>query len=125
MAQLSFKETLMRYGVEGVIYDGKRCIFSGTRIKKDTLPEGLSMYYIRHKDDDWCSASTIEIDNVIVNFMGILITDEPLDISNFYHDTYTNRTFICRDIEDGDFSFTGDFFKSLKTMTDFMNMGDN
>ena len=55
---------------------GKECLFSDLRIDRESVPEGYSMYEVRHTDDDW--GMPAEIGNwIMVNFFGTLLTKEP------------------------------------------------
>lgn len=49
----------------------------------DTVDEGLYKYELRHSDEDWGLVATIE-DNVVVNFYGTLICEEPIEFEEYY-----------------------------------------
>ena len=58
-------------GVEG--------LFTKFRIDRNTIPEGLYFYEVRH--DDWMCDEPVEIAlGVLANFWGTLLTKEPLEL---------------------------------------------
>lgn len=40
--------------------------------------DGYNLYDIRHSDNDWCDPATIENHQVMVNWFGTFIADEPI-----------------------------------------------
>lgn len=72
----------MRYEADKVRYqevlvNGKFALFTDVRIEKETVPKGLYMYQVRHDEEDW--SEPIQVKNyILVNFLGTLITKEPL-----------------------------------------------
>ena len=38
---------------EEVEFQGKTMLFTDSRVQRDTIPDGLHRYEIRHTDDDW------------------------------------------------------------------------
>lgn len=73
----------MRYDANDVIWKvvevkGKKCLFSKSRIYRDTIHKDYYMYEVRHSDLDW--GEPIEICfGVLVNFYGTLLTKEPFE----------------------------------------------
>lgn len=72
----------MRYDANQVRYmkvrvKGTDALFCEVRIEKETIPEGLHMYQVRHDEEDW--TEPVQIKNyILVNFLGTLVTKEPL-----------------------------------------------
>lgn len=50
----------------------------GIDLVREAAGEGLYVYALRH-GDDWCEPSSIENKEVVVNFYGYFVTDQPLD----------------------------------------------
>jgi demethoxyubiquinone hydroxylase (CLK1/Coq7/Cat5 family) len=72
----------------------KPALFTNARIDRDTVPDGLYAYDIRHGDDG--DAATVE-KAVRVNHMGTVITAEPLD--------FGEADYIPLDYEECDLNF--------------------
>lgn len=81
---------------------GKECLFVDMRIDRETVPEGYTMYEVRHADDDWGEPVEIAI-GILVNFYGTLLTKEPFDLEP---SAVTNNSYL--EIGDGDWSYTGE-----------------
>ena len=58
---------------EEVEFQGKTVLFTDCRVQKDTIPDGLHRYEIRHTDDD-CSEPCQLGYGIVVNHFGTLIT---------------------------------------------------
>lgn len=60
---------------------GKIVLFVECRLDRDTIPEDLYVYEVRHNDlGDFC---TVE-NKVTVNFHGTIISKEPIEIGDDY-----------------------------------------
>lgn len=71
---------------DGVLIFGKYCLFSDIRIDRSTVPEGCYVYDIRHGDEnDWTDPCEI-LPQVIVNYMGSIVTTErfPIEFSESF-----------------------------------------
>lgn len=69
-----------------VLCFGKFCLFTGHRIDRATIPDGLWVYDIRHGDEgDWTDPVEL-LPHVLCNYMGSVITNErfPIDFTKFY-----------------------------------------
>ena len=63
---------------EEITVCGKPALFTSIRIKRDTVPDGLYTYDVRH--DDECRGIPCEIAPfVMVNYWGTIILAEPLN----------------------------------------------
>ena len=101
---------MARYKANEVEWDtvavlGKECLFSDLRIDRETIPEGYTMYEVRHSDEDWGEPVEIAI-GIMVNFYGTLLTKEPFDLEP---STVTNNSYLW--IDDADWSYTGKIVK--------------
>ena len=64
---------------EEITVCGRPALFTGIRIRRDTVPDGLYAYDVRH--DDECRGIPCEIAPfVMVNHWGTIILAEPLDL---------------------------------------------
>ena len=64
---------------EEITVCGKPALFTSIRIKRDTIPDGLYAYDVRH--DDECRGIPCEIAPfVMVNHWGTIILAEPLEL---------------------------------------------
>ena len=61
--------------ISGILIDN-HC---GLGFIRGQLPEGFHAYAIRHSDDDFLEPATLEINEVVVNFLGYFICRENLD----------------------------------------------
>ena len=72
----------MRYRADDVSYElvtvfGQEAIFSCDRIERDSVPNGLYQYEVRH--DDCCQGIPCEVaKGILVNFWGTLLTREAI-----------------------------------------------
>ena len=74
---MTFNAMTERY--EEITVCGKPALFTSIRIKRDTVPDGLYAYDVRH--DDECRGIPCEIAPfVMVNHWGTIILAEPLDL---------------------------------------------
>lgn len=64
---------------EEVEFQGKPALFTDIRIQRDTVPEGLHRYEIRHTDDDWGEPCQLGY-GIMVNHFGTLITNEAIQL---------------------------------------------
>ena len=69
----------MKERFEEVEFLGKPALFSGLRIQRGTVPEGLHRYEIRHTDDDWGEPCQLGY-GIVVNHYGTLITNEAIQL---------------------------------------------
>jgi hypothetical protein len=69
----------MEEGFEEAIVRGEPSLFTPTRIKRDTVPEGYYVYDLRHDDEDWGEVATIE-KRVVVNHYGTVITPFEIEL---------------------------------------------
>ena len=63
---------------EEIDVKGTKALFSEQRILRESVPRPLCMYEVRHADEDWTEPAQIA-GSVLVNFLGTLITEKPLD----------------------------------------------
>ena len=76
---------------EDVTVLGHPMLFTCARVDRDTVPDGLYMYEVRHDDDQ--QGDPVQIANwIMVNYWGTLITNKPIRlepserINNAYRD---------------------------------------
>lgn len=55
------------------------CPITEYRVDRSQDTEGKILYDIRHSDDDWCDPATVE-ENVVVNWFGTILLNEPIDL---------------------------------------------
>lgn len=69
----------MQEKFEEVMVLGRPALFTGVRIKRDTVPDGLYLYEVRGNDDGgW---DPVQIANgILVNHFGSIIVREPIDL---------------------------------------------
>lgn len=86
---------------EKVVVLGKEGLFADYRVDRDTVPEGYSMYEIRHDDD--CQGEPVQIAKwVMVNFWGTLLVKEPFELEP---SPVTNNAYLDIDPEE-DWNYT-------------------
>lgn len=73
----------MRYHAEELRYEkvkiaGTEAFFSDDRIQRDSVPEGLYQYEVRHDDDGLGEPAEIA-KGILVNFYGTLLCTERLE----------------------------------------------
>ena len=74
---MTFHAMTERY--EEITVCGKPALFTSIRIKRDTVPDGLYAYDVRHDDECWgipCEIAPF----VMVNHWGTIILAEPLEL---------------------------------------------
>ncbi|MBQ9899439.1 MAG: hypothetical protein IJM44_08330 [Ruminococcus sp.] len=76
---ISVKCTDVRW--EAVELFGKPVLFSEEQIDRCSVPSGICMYEVRHNSEDWGEPCEIK-DNVIVNFLGTVLSDEPIELED-------------------------------------------
>lgn len=69
---------------EEVEFQGKTALFTDSRVARDTVPEGLHRYEIRHTDDDWGEPCQLGY-GILVNHFGTLITNEAIQLDPSGH----------------------------------------
>lgn len=69
---------------EEVEFQGKPALFTDIHILRDTVPEGLHRYEIRHTDDDWGEPCQLGY-GIVVNHFGTLITNEAIQLDPSGH----------------------------------------
>ena len=75
---------MKRYSVDELTFEaaelfGERVLFSELRIQRDSVPEGLRLYELRHGDED--DASPCQISRgILVNFYGSILTSRPVQL---------------------------------------------
>lgn len=74
-----FADFMVNYEIGTAIVNGREVYYSEYRIPMSEVPEGFYRYEVRStdKNDDW---ATIE-ENVVVNFIATIITDEKFYLS--------------------------------------------
>ncbi len=78
---------------------GQRVLFTNMRVERDTVPQDLYVYEVRHDDD--CTGEICEIKpSVMVNHWGTIICKEPIEL-----DTKWNSRFVDKD----DYSYDSDY----------------
>ena len=80
---------------------GQRVLFTNMRVDRDTVPQDLYVYEVRHDDD--CTGEICEIKPfVMVNHWGTMICKEPIEL-----DPKRNSRFVDKN----DYSYLGDDVK--------------
>ena len=80
---------------------GQRVLFTNMRVDRDTVPQDLYVYEVRHDDD--CTGEICEIKPfVMVNHWGTMICKEPIEL-----DPKWNSRFVDKN----DYSYLGDDVK--------------
>jgi len=69
---------------------GKQMLFTNLRIDRDTVPEELYLYEVRH-DDEGCGDPVQIGTRILVNHWGTLISRVPLPLVK---DKYSGRSFL-------------------------------
>ncbi len=92
----------MSQGYDSMEIFGQKVLFSGGRIDRKTVPEGLYVYDIRHGDEDW--GEPVQLGkSILVNHYGTIISDKPIELPEDG----------LRDITEDDWSFLDDGVSSL------------
>lgn len=87
------------FGIEGLFVD--------LRVDRDTIPNGYTMYEVRHSDDDWGEPAEIA-DWILVNFFGTLLMKEPL--KNMEPDENMKKNFVYIEDEE-DWCYLGEYIE--------------
>lgn len=58
---------------------GKTMLLTTARIDRDSVPEGLHLYELRHHSEDWCDPIQIA-KSIMVNFYGTVLSREPVEL---------------------------------------------
>lgn len=74
----------MRKNANEIIYDevsifGTPALFTDWRVDRASVPDGLTLYEVRHADEDWGDPCQIA-HGILVNFYGTILTAEPLKL---------------------------------------------
>lgn len=96
---------------------GTPALFTNERLTKESIPDGLHLYHLRHSDDASRFSSLEKF--VMVNFGGCVITKEPIELGendcitfcddtepNFLGEIGTIQEFIDGDIPSYGFGLT-------------------
>ena len=82
---------------------GREGLFTDFRVNRDTIPDGYTMYEIRHDDDG--QGDPVQIANwIMVNFWGTLLVEEPFDLEP----ASNNNAYLDIDPEK-DWGYTGEY----------------
>ncbi len=80
---------------------GQYVLFTNMRVDRDTVPQDLYVYDVRHDDD--CTGEICEIKpSVMVNHWGTIICKEPIEMDEFWHSKFVDKD---------DYSYLGDSVK--------------
>lgn len=80
---------------------GQRVLFTNMRVDRDTVPQDLYVYDVRHDDD--CKGEICEIKpSVMVNHWGTIICKEPIEMDEVWHSKFVDKD---------DYSYLGDSVK--------------
>jgi len=71
------RDNAMQCSFDEVDVKGTKALFCESRIAFDSVPKPLFVYEVRYADEDWTEPTQIT-NKVLVNFLGTLITDRPL-----------------------------------------------
>ena len=96
---------------EDVTVLGHPMIFTCLRVDRDTVPEGLYMYEVRHDDDQ--QGDPVQIGNwIMVNLWGTIISNKPIRL-----EPSPNRNNAYRDIDpEEDWNYEG----TVTTVKEYM-----
>ncbi|WP_455529755.1 LPD28 domain-containing protein [Ruminococcus sp.] len=80
---------------------GQYVLFTNMRVDRDTVPQDLYVYDVRHDDD--CTGGICEIKpSVMVNHWGTIICKESIEMDEFWHSKFVDKD---------DYSYLGDSVK--------------
>lgn len=88
---------------EKVEVQGKECLFSEMRIDRKTVPEGYTMYEVRHADEDWGEPVELAL-GIMINFFGTLLTTESFELEPF---GATTNAYLW--LEEGDWCYLDEY----------------
>lgn len=75
---------------------GRTVLFTCMRVKRDTVPDNLYVYDVRHDDD--CSGKIVEDKPyILVNHWGTIICKEPIELIDIG----------CKFVKEDDYRYTG------------------
>jgi hypothetical protein len=79
-------EPINQISFEPVLCFGKFVLFTGHRIDRSTVPEGLWVYDIRHGDEGGWTDPVEILPHVMCNYMGSIVSTErfPIDFKESY-----------------------------------------
>lgn len=74
----------MRKNANEIIYDevsifGIPALFTDWRVDRASVPDSLTLYEVRHAEEDWGEPCQIAC-GILVNFYGTILTVEPLKL---------------------------------------------
>ena len=78
---------------------GTPALFTNERLTKESIPDGLHLYHLRHSDDASRFSSLEKC--VMVNFGGCVITKEPIELGENGCITFLmipSRTFLVKSV---------------------------
>ena len=79
---------------------GKTVLFTCMRVKRNTVPDNLYVYDVRH--DDYCSGRIVEVrPHILVNHWGTVICKEPIEMTDIG----------CKFVKEGDYRYMGETCK--------------
>ena len=76
------KITEEQYFVPAKLFGEINGMFTELRVEKNSIPEGVHCYAIRHSDYDWSEPITIEPNLFIINYYGSFITKREIIFHN-------------------------------------------
>ncbi len=69
---------------------GQVVLFTNMRVDRNTVPQDLYVYDVRH--DDECTGEICEIKlSVMVNHWGTIICKEPIEMNDFWHSRFVDK----------------------------------
>ena len=69
---------------------GQTVLFTNMHVDRNTVPEGLHVYDVRHDDD--CTGEICEIKPfVMVNHWGTIICKEPFEMDEYWHSKFVDK----------------------------------
>lgn len=74
------RENAMTAAYEEVTVFDKPALFTSLRLDRDTVPEGMFLYELRHGDEDWSDPCHLAR-GILVNHYGTVLTREPIQLS--------------------------------------------
>ena len=75
---MSYLYDAMKENYAKITLLGKSALFSCARIDRETVPEGLNVYELRHADEGFepCQIGK----RIFINFIGTILSKEPFDL---------------------------------------------
>lgn len=96
------KVDLAQEKMQEVEIKGRLALFTGLRLDKNSIPDGMYIYALRHGDDAGIPCSIEK--NVTVHYFGTVVTAEPFD--------FGDKEYIP--VKCDDFGFTGDYLSIVE-----------